>query len=232
MPFSSVPLPARRTTNKSQRYLDPWLRNSTVSNCLVLFLLATRKLMPQRTFAARGSSPGVKGILISWTISYYRTTLTRSGWLKNLPVVRNTSIVPYPSHSTCPGWEKERDKVFAKCYNNAYNYCDEGLLKNFGNCVKGLVGGLLVSVMDWLYTCSHLSCLLWLVVEVRLNGIVILPYLRFEGREVGDERRQGTGFRIFYPVLQNERKDVLVITWGSHSLVRFLLVLIVNLLAY
>ena len=63
--------------------------------------------------------------------------------------MRNTSIVPYPSHSTYPGWEKERDKIVAKCHKNAYNYCDGGHLKEVGDCVKGMAGNLMVSVIDF-----------------------------------------------------------------------------------
>ena len=44
--------------------------------------------------------------------------------------------------------EKDKDKILSKCHKNTYNYCDKGDLVKFGNCVKSLAGGLLVSVMD------------------------------------------------------------------------------------
>ena len=57
---------------------------------------------------------------------------------------------PYPSHSNFklpPGWEKGRNKIIAKCHKNTHNYCDEGDRKKVGDCVKGMAGTLMVSVI-------------------------------------------------------------------------------------
>ena len=61
-------------------------------------------------------------------------------------MVKNSSaILLYFSHSTCLGWEKERDKIIAKCHKDTYNYCDEGHRKKVGDCVKGMADSLMVS---------------------------------------------------------------------------------------
>ena len=169
MPFHSLSLLARRTTNKSQRYLNPWARNLPVSNSLVSFL-RRESYSSQRIFADRGSSRVVKRMSNSSSRPYCRTTSARSGWLKTLPKVRNTtSIVPYPSHSTCPGWEKEKDKILAKCHKNTYNYCDEGHRKEMGDCVKGMAGKTMVSVVDWLL-CLFASVLLNLRLQLKYGS--------------------------------------------------------------
>jgi hypothetical protein len=42
------------------------------------------------------------------------------------------------------GWEKEKDKIIAKCHKNTYNYCNADHRKKAGDCVKGMVGGLML----------------------------------------------------------------------------------------
>lgn len=60
----------------------------------------------------------------------------------------NPNTLLISSHFTCPGWDVEKNKILAKCHKNTYNYCDEGHRKKMKDCVKGVAGSLMVSVMD------------------------------------------------------------------------------------
>lgn len=42
------------------------------------------------------------------------------------------------------GWEKETDKIFAKCHKNGNNYCYEAVRQKAGECVKGMAGNLML----------------------------------------------------------------------------------------
>jgi len=42
------------------------------------------------------------------------------------------------------GWEKEVDKIVAKCHKNTYNYCIDADAKKVGDCVKGMAGSLML----------------------------------------------------------------------------------------
>ena len=148
--------------------------------------------------------------------SYCHTTSPRSGWVEHLPQVRNPSVVlNFLSHSTTrPGFLREQDRIIAKCHKNTYNYCNEADREAAGECFQGAESSLLVSI-DCGFTphlfASVLLTLAW-AVEVRRNGYVILSYPGQEDRELG-HGRQATSSEIFYPVLQDERKDVLAVLW-------------------
>ena len=92
-----------------------------------------------------------------WTSS--GTTSFRTIWIKGgLPrILRRVGtfsfvtllIIKRDLHA--PGWQKERDKILAKCHKNSYNYCDAGAQKAFGDCVKGMAGSLMVRRINLLW---------------------------------------------------------------------------------
>lgn len=62
----------------------------------------------------------------------------------------NRHIIPYYmskkwlTKDPPKGWEKEKDKILAKCHKNSYNYCNAGDRKKCGDCVKGMAGSLML----------------------------------------------------------------------------------------
>ena len=43
---------------------------------------------------------------------------------------------------------KDTNGILAKCHKNTYNYCDADHRKKAGDCVKGMAGSLMVSIID------------------------------------------------------------------------------------
>lgn len=42
------------------------------------------------------------------------------------------------------GWGKDKNKIIAKCHKNTYDYCKAEVQKKVGDCIKGMLGSLML----------------------------------------------------------------------------------------